>query len=44
MGFWADDRRVAVALTRARTELVVVVTSPYRWPAESALGRFVNSV
>ena len=44
LGFWADDRRVAVALTRARTELVVVVTSPYRWPTESALGRFVNSV
>ena len=28
MGFWSDYRRLVVALTRARTELVLVVSNP----------------
>ena len=37
LGFWSDPRRVVVALTRARTRLVVVASAPEAWPADAPL-------
>jgi superfamily I DNA and/or RNA helicase len=37
LGFWEDDRRAVVALTRARTRLVLVATRPEAWPADAPL-------
>ena len=39
IGFWEDERRLTVALTRARRRLVVLATTPDRWPEGSALRR-----
>jgi len=33
LGFLCDDRRLAVALTRARERMVIVVSGVHRWPA-----------
>ena len=41
-GFWADYRRLVVALTRARRNLVLVVSSAGTWPRESILARLVQ--
>lgn len=43
LGFWMDDRRLTVALTRARKRLVVVVTKPHCWPSDATLSKFVKS-
>lgn len=32
LGFWADARRLTVALTRARTRLIIIATGAGRWP------------
>jgi superfamily I DNA and/or RNA helicase len=37
LGFWDDARRATVALTRARTRLVLVATRPEAWPADAPL-------
>ena len=39
LGFWSDARRAAVALTRARTRLVLVCSHPEAWPADAPLRR-----
>ena len=39
MGFWEEEARAVVALTRARRRLVVVATRPDRWPADAPLAR-----
>jgi hypothetical protein len=39
LGFWNDARRLTVALTRARRRLVLVATTPDRWPRASPLGQ-----
>lgn len=43
LGFWMEDRRLVVALTRARTRLVVVASQVHRWPEDSLLRRFVET-
>lgn len=42
LGFWNDARRAVVALTRARTRLILVVSDPAAWPADAALTRCVR--
>lgn len=43
MGFWDDDRRAVVALTRARVSLVVVASHVANWPRASTLRRLVET-
>lgn len=43
LGFWSDPRRLTVALTRARTRLVVVASGVQSWPEDAPLTRFVKS-
>ena len=43
LGFWEDSRRLTVALTRARTRLVLVVTNPEQWPQDALLTRCVQN-
>ena len=40
-GFWSDTRRLAVALTRARTHLVVLASRAHEWPPDGPLGQLV---
>lgn len=40
IGFWEDERRLIVALSRARRRLVIVCSNPESWP-DSALKRIV---
>lgn len=42
IGFWNDERRLVVALTRARTRLVLLASNPDAWPAEAGLTRCVR--
>ena len=41
LGFWQDERRLVVALSRARRRLVIVCSNPDAWP-DSALTRIVK--
>jgi superfamily I DNA and/or RNA helicase len=43
-GFWNDSRRVTVALTRARSTLVLAVSRRGSWPSDSTLARCAASV
>jgi hypothetical protein len=38
-GFWNDERRLIVALSRARRELVVFASRRAGWPVDSCLGK-----
>ena len=42
LGFWEDDRRATVALTRARRRLVVVASATRAWPEDSVLARLLR--
>lgn len=44
LGFWSDPRRLTVALTRARTRLVVVASGVDRWPEDAPLRRLVEGL
>lgn len=39
LGFWSEERRLVVALTRARHNLIVVASSPDKWDQSSCLYR-----
>ena len=41
LGFWTDARRLTVALTRARTRLIIVASQPHQWPTDSVLSQAV---
>lgn len=44
LGFWSDDRRLTVALTRARRRLVVVVSRVDSWPDAASMTSLVTHV
>ena len=42
LGFWSDLRRVCVALTRARTRLVILASNVDAWPDHPMKALFMN--
>lgn len=44
IGFWSDERRIAVALTRAKRRLTVVVSNPSGWPPSSRIAQLSDRI